>query len=63
MVDLANLKKGCIVCGEDGIFKQASFGLLSDKKKTHCSAHKTDEMVDLAHLQGGVHSLWRERGF
>ena len=47
-------KRGyCKVCAEDGIFKRASFGLLSDGIKSHCAAHKTEDMIDLVHLKRG----------
>jgi hypothetical protein len=51
MIDLANIKNGCLICAEEGKFKQASFGLLSDKKMTHCSYHKSEEMIDLRNIK------------
>lgn len=45
-----NIKNGCIVCINNGIFKYAIFGLLTDKKKTHCSTHKEKDMIDLTHI-------------
>ena len=46
-------KNYCIVCAENRKYKRASYGLLKDMKKTHCTVHKTAEMIDLAHLNNG----------
>jgi hypothetical protein len=43
----------CEECYKNKIVKLASFGLLVDKKKTHCSEHKTDVMVALSNLNRG----------
>ena len=46
-------KNYCVICAENGKYKQASYGLLLDKKKTHCTEHKTAYMIDLRHLNNG----------
>ena len=46
-------KNYCIICAENWKFKRASYGLLTDMKMTHCTEHKTEEMVDLRNRSKG----------
>ncbi|KKM63509.1 hypothetical protein LCGC14_1510710, partial [marine sediment metagenome] len=60
MVDLKNLTRACRACAEEGVFKRASFGLLNNRVKTHCAAHKTEELVDLKNLKRGCRACEEE---
>ena len=63
MIDLVSINNGCIECQKDNIFKRACFGLLEDRKKTHCKRHKSENMINLNNINGGCIECKKEGVF